>query len=67
MVCRQRPLTARGIIFPLPEDEFGLVNVLVRRALDAADPVTVRTVIAETLEPLRPAAAFVAPEGKSWG
>ena len=33
MVCRQRPLTAKGIIFLLLEDEFGLVNVLVSREL----------------------------------
>ncbi len=33
VVCRQRPLTAKGIIFLLLEDEFGLVNVLVSREL----------------------------------
>jgi error-prone DNA polymerase len=29
VVCRQQPLTARGIVFLLLEDEFGMVNVLV--------------------------------------
>ena len=33
VVCRQRPLTARGIVFLLLEDEFGLMNVLVSREL----------------------------------
>ncbi len=33
VVCRQRPMTAKGIVFLLLEDEFGLVNVLVSRAL----------------------------------
>jgi error-prone DNA polymerase len=33
VVCRQRPMTAKGIIFLLLEDEFGLVNVLVSREL----------------------------------
>jgi error-prone DNA polymerase len=33
VVCRQRPSTARGIVFLLLEDEHGLVNVLVPRAL----------------------------------
>lgn len=33
VVCRQRPATARGIVFLLLEDEHGLVNVLVPRAL----------------------------------
>ncbi len=33
VVCRQRPLTARGIIFLLLEDEYGLINVLVPREL----------------------------------
>ena len=35
VVCRQRPLTARGIVFLLLEDEFGMVNVLVSRELAA--------------------------------
>lgn len=33
VVCRQKPLTANGIIFLLLEDEFGMVNVLVNREL----------------------------------
>jgi len=33
VVCRQRPSTARGIVFLLLEDEFGLVNVLIPREL----------------------------------
>ena len=33
VVCRQRPMTAKGIVFLLLEDEFGLVNVLVSRTL----------------------------------
>lgn len=33
VVCRQRPSTARGIVFLLLEDEHGLVNVLVPRQL----------------------------------
>ncbi|HET7876849.1 MAG TPA: error-prone DNA polymerase [Methylomirabilota bacterium] len=33
VVCRQRPATARGIVFLLLEDENGLVNVLVPREL----------------------------------
>ena len=43
MVCRQRPLTARGIIFLLLEDEYGMVNVLVSRELDEKEGVIVRT------------------------
>jgi error-prone DNA polymerase len=35
VVCRQRPLTARGIVFLLLEDEFGMTNVLVSRELAA--------------------------------
>ena len=37
VVCRQRPLTARGIVFLLLEDEFGMVNVLVSRELAAQE------------------------------
>ena len=33
VVCRQRPMTAKGIIFLLLEDEFGLMNILVSREL----------------------------------
>jgi error-prone DNA polymerase len=43
VVCRQRPLTARGIIFLLLEDEFGLVNVLVSRELAEQERSVVRT------------------------
>jgi error-prone DNA polymerase len=30
VVCRQRPVTAKGIVFLTLEDEYGLVNVIVR-------------------------------------
>lgn len=43
VVCRQQPLTARGIIFLLLEDEFGLVNVLVSRELVERQRDVVRT------------------------
>jgi error-prone DNA polymerase len=43
VVCRQRPLTARGIIFLLLEDEFGLMNILVSRELAEAQREIVRT------------------------
>ncbi|MBM4410401.1 MAG: DNA polymerase III subunit alpha [Chloroflexi bacterium] len=43
VVCRQQPLTARGIIFLLLEDEFGMVNALVSRALVEAHRDVVRT------------------------
>ena len=43
VVCRQRPLTAKGIIFLLLEDEFGLVNVLVSRELTERFRDEVRT------------------------
>jgi error-prone DNA polymerase len=33
VVCRQRPMTAKGIIFLLLEDEFGMINVLVSKEL----------------------------------
>jgi error-prone DNA polymerase len=42
VVCRQRPLTARGIIFLLLEDEFGMLNVLVSRELSEASRDVVR-------------------------
>ena len=38
VVCRQRPMTAKGIIFLLLEDEFGLVNVLVSQGAVGALP-----------------------------
>lgn len=37
VVCRQRPATAKGIVFLLLEDEHGLVNVLVPRTLCERD------------------------------
>ena len=43
VVCRQQPLTAKGIIFLLLEDEFGMVNVLVGRDLVEAHRDIVRT------------------------
>lgn len=43
VVSRQRPQTARGSVFLLLEDEFGLVNVLVSQELDHAHPAVVRT------------------------
>ena len=43
VVCRQRPLTAKGIIFLLLEDEFGMVNVLVSRELSERFREAVRT------------------------
>jgi error-prone DNA polymerase len=43
VVCRQQPLTAKGIIFLLLEDEFGMVNVLVSRELVEAHRDIVRT------------------------
>ncbi len=43
VVCRQQPLTAKGIIFLLLEDEFGLVNILVNRKLVEAQRDIVRT------------------------
>ena len=43
VVCRQRPLTARGIIFLLLEDEFGLMNILVSRELAEAEREVVRS------------------------
>ncbi|GMU41046.1 MAG: error-prone DNA polymerase [Chloroflexota bacterium] len=43
VVCRQQPLTAKGIIFLLLEDEFGMVNVLVSRELVEAHRDVVRT------------------------
>ncbi|MEX2031944.1 MAG: error-prone DNA polymerase, partial [Dehalococcoidia bacterium] len=43
VVCRQQPLTAKGIIFLLLEDEFGMVNVLVGRDLVEAHRDIIRT------------------------
>ena len=33
VVCRQQPVTAKGVLFVLLEDEFGLTNVVVHRGL----------------------------------
>ena len=43
VVCRQRPMTARGIIFLLLEDEYGLMNILVSKELAERMRDTVRT------------------------
>jgi len=43
VVCRQQPLTARGIIFLLLEDEYGLVNILVSKELVEVHRDVVRT------------------------
>jgi len=43
VVCRQQPLTAKGLIFLLLEDEFGMVNVLVSRDLVEAHRDIIRT------------------------
>ena len=43
VVCRQQPLTAKGIIFLLLEDEFGMVNALVSRDLVETHRDIVRT------------------------
>ena len=43
VVCRQQPLTAKGIIFLLLEDEFGMTNVLVNRTLVETHRDIVRT------------------------
>ena len=44
LVCRQQPLMARGIIFLLLEDEFGMVNVLVSRGWSRRTETFVRSV-----------------------
>ena len=48
VVCRQRPQTAKGFVFMVLEDEFGLVNVIVKpdlyethRALVRAEPFVI--------------------------
>ncbi|MCK9496081.1 MAG: error-prone DNA polymerase [Dehalococcoidia bacterium] len=43
VVCRQQPLTAKGIIFLLLEDEYGMVNALISRELVEAHRDVVRT------------------------
>ncbi len=43
VVCRQRPLTAKGIVFLLLEDESGMVNVLVNKDLAERERLLMRT------------------------
>jgi error-prone DNA polymerase len=43
IVCRQRPGTAKGFVFLVVEDEFGLVNVIVKPDLYQRQRLTVRT------------------------
>jgi hypothetical protein len=79
-------LTAKGIIFLLLEDEFGLTNVLVSRELSDQFREVVRlasfvravgvleqrggeqtTIVATSIQEVRPAQALAMPSGKSWG
>jgi error-prone DNA polymerase len=43
VVCRQRPGTAKGFVFLVLEDEFGLVNVVVKPDLHDRQRSLVRT------------------------
>ena len=43
VACRQRPGTAKGFVFLVLEDEFGLVNVVVRPGLHERQRLLVRT------------------------
>jgi error-prone DNA polymerase len=43
VVCRQRPGSAKGFVFMLLEDEYGLANIIVRPRLYDAERSTVRT------------------------
>jgi len=43
VVSRQQPMTAKGVLFLLLEDEFGLTNVVVHRALHDRQRLLVRT------------------------
>jgi error-prone DNA polymerase len=43
VVCRQRPMTAKGVLFLLLEDEFGLTNVVVHRGLYDRQRLVIRT------------------------
>jgi error-prone DNA polymerase len=43
VVCRQRPSTAKGIVFLLLEDEHGMTNVLVPSKLYEQQRVLVRS------------------------
>jgi error-prone DNA polymerase len=42
VVCRQRPGSAKGFVFLLLEDEFGLANIIVRPHLYEAERSLVR-------------------------
>jgi error-prone DNA polymerase len=43
VVCRQHPMTAKGFVFLLLEDEFGLANVIVKPKLYASRRSIIRT------------------------
>jgi len=43
VVCRQRPGTAKGFVFLVVEDEFGLVNVVVKPGVYQEQRTLVRT------------------------
>jgi error-prone DNA polymerase len=43
VVCRQRPHTAKGVLFLLLEDEFGMTNVVVHRRLYERQRLLVRS------------------------
>jgi len=43
VVCRQRPMTAKGFVFMLLEDEFGMVNVVVKPDLYERERSLLRT------------------------
>ncbi|MDQ6747043.1 MAG: error-prone DNA polymerase, partial [Candidatus Dormibacteraeota bacterium] len=43
VVARQRPGTAKGIVFLLLEDEFGTINLIIPAALYERDRLTIRT------------------------
>ena len=43
VVCRQHPMTAKGFVFLLLEDEFGLANVVVKPKLYASSRSVIRT------------------------
>jgi error-prone DNA polymerase len=43
VVCRQHPMTAKGFVFLLLEDEFGLANVVVKPGLYASTRSIIRT------------------------
>ncbi len=43
VVCRQRPGTAKGFVFMVIEDEFGLVNVIVKPDLYEAQRLLIRS------------------------